>query len=106
MSANTRPAWMEGGTPKTTRPSAANSRPIIIEDAAPTTTHRDVVVGVVILTTLALLSTFFWLGFVATLVIVPAHGAALTDGWRLAVSAVVAIVGSVLAWKVADGLVA
>lgn len=105
MSTNTRPAWMEGGTKRPPAPAPSN-RPIIIEDAAPTTTHRDVVVGVVILAVLALLSTFFWVGFAVTLVIVPADGAALADGWRLGVGAVVAIVGSVLAWKIADGLVA
>lgn len=76
------------------------------DSGIPTTTHRDVVVGVVILAVLALLSTFFWVGFAVTLVIAPAHNAAFADTWRLVVSAVVAIVGSVLAWKIADGLVA
>lgn len=115
-----RPSWMEGGAPKVKQPrsplspsshTAQNIR--YAEERRPvSTTHRNVVVGITILAAMALLSTWFWLGFLVSVIAAPPRieffSGSSGDYWsigRLFFCLVVSILGSLATWHAVDNMV-
>lgn len=114
-----RPFWMQGGNPKPKQPPRSaginpltpQASPQVIERA---TTHRAVVVGVTLIAVMVLFSTFFWVGVGISTVIAPIDASdrfagvgvdAYLTGGRIILGIITGVLGTVVAWLVADSII-
>lgn len=122
-----RPGCMEGGVkrpkppphpPRQTVPEVQQERAIVRDNRGPSDTHRNVVIGVTLLTLVVLFTTFFWLAiWIAGVVNPPEAGWSLDEGvevvtlgdyltfGRIAIAVVVSVILSGMTWIVADNAI-